>query len=252
MKTLLGVSSELTKFIAAGYKIRWTEKESHRRRNKYLANMRKYADRILSHMHVHLEHVGPEQLAKTAAPRLVVCNHMSYLDILLLIQTLPALFVTSVELKETFFLGDIAESGGSLFVERRQPSRLKKDIKAVGEVLKEGFNLVVFPEGTSSNGETVLPFRPGLFTVATELGIPVQPLCLKYKTVNGEPFKRNSDRICWYGDMKFAPHFYQMTKLKEVTAELHFLEPLKVGAGTDRRSLAQTAHQQILECYHQG
>ncbi len=250
MGKLLKVSAELSKFIARGYLIRWSEKNMTQRRHKYLANMKRSASHILSTMNVRIEHVHPERLEQTQAPRLIVCNHMSYLDILVLIETVPALFVTSVELQKTFFLGDIAESGGSLFVERRQPSRLKKDLKAVGEVLRGGFNLVVFPEGTSGNGETVMPFRPGLFTVATELGIPIQPLCIKYLTVNGEPFAPDHrDKICWYGDMKFGPHFKKMTALKEVSAQVHFLEPILVDASSDRRDLCDEAHRRILNCY---
>jgi 1-acyl-sn-glycerol-3-phosphate acyltransferase len=250
MKRVLGATSDLTKFILNGYRIKWTERDPVRRRQKYLLNMKTYASSLLSKVGVELSSYGQENLNKTEPPRLVVCNHMSYLDILLLIETIPALFVTSVELQKTPLLGGIAEAGGSLFVERRNPARLKKDIKVVGEVLKEGFNLVVFPEGTSGNGDTVMPFRAGLFTVATELQIPVQPVCIKYTHVGSEPFGPfNRDRVCWYGGMTFGPHFFQMCKLNRIAAEVHFLEPIVVTAETDRRELAEEAHERILTCY---
>ena len=95
----------------------------------------------------------------------MVCNHMSYLDILILSTVRPAVFVTSVEMEKTFFLGDMAKLGGSFFVDRVNRRKMKAEVQALVDLLEQGFNVFIFPEGTSTNGEGVLPFKKSLFRV---------------------------------------------------------------------------------------
>ena len=107
-----------------------------------------------------------------------MANHVSYVDILVIASRTPAVFITSVELKRTFPLGMLAWFGGSLFVERRSPAGLKQEISAIARTLQEGTSVVLFPEGTTFDGDHVRPFRSSLFTAAIRAAVPVQPVCI--------------------------------------------------------------------------
>ncbi len=180
----------------------------------------------------------------------MVCNHMSYLDILVLSSVQPAVFVTSVEMEKTFFLGDMAKLGGSFFVDRVNRRKMKEEVQALVNLLNQKFNVFIFPEGTSTDGSQILPFKKSLFRVPFQTQFPILPICLKYRSIDGEPFsKENCDRICWYDDMTFAPHFLQLMKLKEMQVDLHYLEPLDPKNFENHGDLAQAARDRIADVY---
>jgi lyso-ornithine lipid O-acyltransferase len=184
---------------------------------------------------------------------LMVGNHMSYMDILVFAAHQPALFVTSEDMGEVPVLGHITKMAGCIFIERRNRSKVDRDISAMTDALKQGLNILIYPEGTSTNGQQLLPFKKSLLMSAVEAGRDIQPVCLKYTEIDGEPFgPHNADKICWYGDMTFAPHFYEMAKLKSVKAELHFLEPIKVTKESTRNELAEKAYRAINDEYMKG
>lgn len=96
-------------------------------------------------------------------------------------------------------------------MERRNPKLIKLEIAKMSELIEQGFNIVLFPpEGTSTNGSKVLPFRSSLLaSVSKSGGVEVVPACIKYETINNEKFsEKNCDSVCWYGDMSFAPHLW--------------------------------------------
>jgi 1-acyl-sn-glycerol-3-phosphate acyltransferase len=93
----------------------------------------------------------------------IVSNHLSYIDILLISSVLPTSFVTSVEMKNTPFLGQIIQLAGCLFVERRNKKNIMNEIGDIENALNKGLNVTVFPEATSTNGEQVLKFKRSLF-----------------------------------------------------------------------------------------
>ncbi|MEK7357327.1 MAG: lysophospholipid acyltransferase family protein, partial [Bdellovibrionota bacterium] len=184
---------------------------------------------------------------------LMVGNHMGYMDILVVAAQQSALFVTSEDMGEVPVLGHITKMAGCIFIERRNRTQVDRDIGAMTEALKQGLNILIYPEGTSSNGQQVLPFKKSLLMAAVEAGRDIQPICLKYTEIDGEPFgPHNSDKICWYGDMTFAPHFFAMAKLKSVKAEVHFLEPIKVTKESTRNELAEKAYRAINDEYMKG
>ncbi len=182
---------------------------------------------------------------------LLVGNHMSYLDILVISSVVPTVFVTSVDLKESGFLGILAELGGSIFVERRNRSQIERDLDSMTNVLKDGFNIVVYPEGTSSNGDSVLPFKKSLLMSAVNAEKDILPFCVKYSEINGSAFSpENRDHVCWYGDMDFLPHFMQLLKTKKVIVDLEFLNVVKVTKDSTRDQLTTQCFEQISASFH--
>jgi len=182
-------------------------------------------------------------------PYLIVSNHLSYLDILAIASVTPSVFVSSMEGRAAAFLGLLAGCGGTLFVERRNKANLKREIAEITGTLKEGLNVVIFPEGTSSNGERVLPFKRSLMETAFLSKSDVLPVCLTYSYDEEKLSGPAKDSVYWYGDMTFFPHFFNLLKKTELIVTFRIMEPLRTGEYASRSALAGAAYQSISASY---
>ena len=182
---------------------------------------------------------------------LVVSNHLSYLDILVIASNTPSCFVTSMEIKETPFLGQVTTMGGCLFVERRCKKNIAKEIEELTEGLKYGLNVVIFPEATSTNGESVLRFRRPLYNASIFAKKTVKPVCLNYKKVNGRTLTiKNRDLVFWYDDMPFFSHFVGLMNSSPIEVELKALPPIEIEPMTDAQYLAEESHKTVIDAYN--
>lgn len=153
----------------------------------------------------------------------IVSNHISYLDALIINAAFRAKFVTSEEIGNSGFLGSVTRSAGCLFVDRDKIMRLRRDISTITEQLAQGKTVMFFPEGSTGKGNDLLPFKSSLLAAAERTGSPVHSLAIQYKTINGETFSPgNCDLVAWYGDMQFFPHLWQLLQQSSITAELRF------------------------------
>jgi 1-acyl-sn-glycerol-3-phosphate acyltransferase len=183
---------------------------------------------------------------------LIIANHLTYVDILVVASLMPSVFITSVELKQTFPLGVFAWLGGCLFVERRSPAGLKREIREIEQVLSGGTSVVLFPEGTTSNGETVRPFKNSLITAVIRTGTNILPVCLRYRAVNGQPVNReNRDSVYYYGGTTFFEHLPRLLALKTIDVECFMLQPISTHQHHSRKDLAARAHALIRAAYHE-
>lgn len=174
---------------------------------------------------------------------LYVGNHMGFVDIFALSATMPALFITSHEMRETPLLGTLCEMAGCLFVERRSRTKIMGELDTLKQALEQGFNIVLYPEATSTNGEAVLPFKKTLMMAAPKAGRPIQTGCMNFLEIDGEDFNlRSRDSVCWYGDMTFVEALWNTLTASSIKAELEFLEAIHETAEADRRELASKAH----------
>ncbi len=181
---------------------------------------------------------------------LIVSNHLSYLDILIISSFFPTCFVTSNEMKETPFLGQLCMLGGCLFVERRSRSGISAEVKELSEALSDGLNVVIFPEATSTNGEAVIRFRRPLFQAAVNSGSKVLPVCLNYRTLDGEKLTlKNRDKVFWYGDMPFLGHALKLFAHKSVVAELTVMKGLNASDFESKNELADKCFELVSEEY---
>ncbi|QDU83452.1 2-acyl-glycerophospho-ethanolamine acyltransferase [Planctomycetes bacterium Pla163] len=166
---------------------------------------------------------------------LLVCNHLGYLDIPVLASQVPTIFVSKAEVAHWPLVGALARSAGTVFVQREQKRTLVETSKHIAEELELGSSVVLFPEGTSSGGEQVLPFRASLLDPAARGGLPVAYAALRYLSPPG--FPPASDVVCWWRDMPFGSHILGLLRLPRIRAEITFgAEPL---VGRDRKDLAQ-------------
>jgi 1-acyl-sn-glycerol-3-phosphate acyltransferase len=181
-------------------------------------------------------------------PVLFVANHCSYFDIVVLGARLDASFVAKQEVAGWPGIGPMARIAGTVFVERRaRHSRTQRD--AMSDLLGRGNNsLILFPEGTSSNGQSVLPFKSSLFSVV-EGGLrtlPVQPVSVSYTRLDGLPLGRGwRSHYAWYGDMELASHLWMALGLGRVTVTLVFHPPVTLDAWGSRKALAEHCEKQV-------
>jgi 1-acyl-sn-glycerol-3-phosphate acyltransferase len=176
-------------------------------------------------------------------PLLIVGNHTSYLDIEVLGSLIPGSFVAKAEIARWPFFGWLAKLQRSVFIERRS-SKAREHKDEIEKRLLEGDVLILFPEGTSNDGNRILPFRTALFSVAERRvegeALVVQPVSLAYTRLDGMPMGRSfRPFFAWYGDMELPPHLWQMLGLGIVTAEVIFHEPVTIDRFGSRKALAE-------------
>jgi len=176
-------------------------------------------------------------------PTLFVSNHSSYLDIIVLGSLIPGSFVAKTEVGGWPFFGFLAKLQQTVFVDRkmRNAGVHRDDMRGR---LEAGDNLILFPEGTSSDGNRTLPFKTALFSVASlkveDRPLTVQPVSITAISLDGIPLGRSLRPVyAWYGDMELAPHLWQMIGLGRLTVRVEFHEPVTVEQFGSRKALAE-------------
>ena len=201
---------------------------------------------------VHSRRLKRKGIRKRRTNYLIISNHLTYADILVVASLMPSVFITSVELKQTFPLGLFAWLGGCLFVERRSRAGLKREIAEIEEVLAQGTSVALFPEGTTSNGDTVQPFKNSLITAAITTDTSLLPVCIRYQAANGRPVDpTNRDSVYYYGGTTFFQHLPRLLALRSIDVECVILRPIAAHQHHSRKDLATRAHQMISAVYHE-
>jgi 1-acyl-sn-glycerol-3-phosphate acyltransferase len=172
---------------------------------------------------------------------LCVSNHVSYLDIPVFGSLAPMLFVAKREVIFWPVFGQWAAMCGTLFIQRERKGHVADVGRQMAPVLAAGVPLVVFPEGTSSDGSTVLPFKSSLFQPAVEHGWPVTPMHIGYEVGEGSV----AEDVAYWRDMTLVPHLWRLLGLRRIRARLTFGEAIP--AGTQRKEVCRRAHQAVLE-----
>lgn len=175
-------------------------------------------------------------------PTVFVANHMSLTDIFSLGGWVPGYFIAKSEIAGWPVFGALAKIQNTLFIERN-PKRAKEQIRQMREHLRNGQNLIFFPEGTSTNGAGVAPFKSSLFG-AVELpegGVVVQPITLAFVRHRGQPMTQaDRNRLAWYDDITFVEHLVSVLGLRGAVLQLHLHAPVRPEQFDCRKAL--TAH----------
>jgi 1-acyl-sn-glycerol-3-phosphate acyltransferase len=170
---------------------------------------------------------------------LIVSNHVSYVDIVALSTVAKCAFVSKKEVARWPIFGLYARLGATVFVDRERRSAVADVADEMRVRLDAGVPLTLFPEGTSTDGSDVLPFRTSLFEPVVELGCPVTACALRYSLEGGSV----ADEIAYWGDMTLAPHLLNLLGKSGVTLDIHF-GPSKRRTG-DRKTLARDLHAEV-------
>jgi 1-acyl-sn-glycerol-3-phosphate acyltransferase len=194
-------------------------------------------------------HVTVEGEQSGARPTLFVANHSSYLDITLLGSVLEASFIAKSEVAQWPVYGLLARLQNTVFVERNR-ARVAGQRDTIADRLTQGDSLILFPEGTSSDGNRTLPFKSALFDVAdiaiNGAPLPVQPVSLAYTKLNGIAIGRVfRPFFAWYGDMELAPHLWRVLGLGRIDVEIRFHPVVTLAELGSRKALAAHCQQAV-------
>jgi 1-acyl-sn-glycerol-3-phosphate acyltransferase len=196
--------------------------------------LQKWSGRLLRRLDIRITVEG-----EIPAPGLVVSNHLSYLDIMVFSQAAACTFVSKHEVRSWPGIGWIASLSGTIYIDRarrRDTHAIQPEMQAA---LTSGLRLVVFPEGTSTDGSGLLPFHSSLFQPAIDLNTPVTAACLCYELADGDA----GEEVCYWGDHSLAPHLLNLLTKKQVNAQVRFSgKPCQF---TDRKAAARTMEEEV-------
>ncbi len=172
---------------------------------------------------------------------LLVANHIAWLDIPLLGGYSPIRFLSKQEIENWPVVGWLANCAGTLYIERGKQGAAQRAAERISASLSKGDAVLVFPEATTSDGRNVRPFHARLFSSAMETDVPIQPVALRYRNLQGEA----CDKVP-YVDESMLENLLGFLGEKTLYMEVHYLEPLQA-AEYDRKTLAGMAEAQIRE-----
>lgn len=174
----------------------------------------------------------------------VICNHLSYMDILLMSSVRPFVMVAKTEVRDWPLLGWLTAQAGTIYVTRGgAPETYPAVNAAMAAAYRSGLPVLFFPEGTTTDGTDVLPFRRGLFHSVLHDSVEVRSAALRY-ALDGEGSV--ADDVCWWGDAEFVPHMVRLLGLRGVRAAVRFGEVIQ---GADRFALAENGHAAVAQMY---
>ncbi len=184
-------------------------------------------------------------------PTLFVCNHVSWIDIIVLGHIIKGCFIAKKEMIDWPILGYLSSLQRTIFIDRGRRSDVVEQRKEMQDRMHNGDNLILFPEGTTSDGGRVLPFKSSLFGVTEtamhlqpdEHGqlqeLMVQPVTVVYKRINNMPtIRANRPNVAWYGDLEMGAHLRGVLNLLKVEVEVHFHEPVSRNLFKTRKELS--------------
>ncbi len=179
----------------------------------------------------------------TAQPTLFISNHASYIDIVVLASVIPGSFIAKAEVASWPLFGTLARLQRTVFVERRgRAAHAQRE--TIRSRLEQRGNLVLFAEGTTSDGLRVKPFKSALFAAARtggdDVAVTIQPVSVAYTGLDGMPLGRNlKPFVAWYGDMSMAAHAFALLGLGRITVDVLFHPVVSHEAFATRKALSE-------------
>ena len=176
---------------------------------------------------------------------LVVSNHTGPFDILVNAAVFPVRFAPKKELKYTPVIGQLVALSRPVWIDRKRRLESKKTASAIAETIRNGVNMLVYPEGTSTDGRHgLLPFKSTAFDAAENTGCPVIKVLLFFNCPE-DPGKSSA----WYDDTPFGKYLWHALGLKKVLSRVYIIGVTELGAGEDRKKLAARVHEQMSQEY---
>jgi lyso-ornithine lipid O-acyltransferase len=170
---------------------------------------------------------------------LIVSNHLSYLDILCCSAATPCVFVSKAEVEQWPIFGRYTRWSGSVFVQRHDRGDAARANTSVGKILNDGVSVVLFPEGTTTDGQRVLRFHSTMMQPAIDAGAAITPCAIRYELEDGDVGRE----VAWWGDMTLIPHVLNLLGKKSIRAHIMFGTPV-VAAG-HRKELSTLLHNEV-------
>lgn len=170
---------------------------------------------------------------------LMVCNHLGYLDTIIIAAQAPLVFVAKSDVRKWPVIGLLLQSAGTILADRSRRSSAAETSLEILHAMESGLPVVFFPEGTSSDGSSVLPFKPALLQIALDTRKPITPAGISYDAPTGNI----ANDVCYWGDHTLLTHLIRLAKIRELTAHL------TIGDATplpdDRKAAARSLHDEV-------
>lgn len=185
----------------------------------------------------------------TQRPALFLSNHISYLDIFILGRCIPGHFIAKSDVANWPVLGPLAKVQNTLFFERKG-RKINAQLSVMYKHFDEGGNLILFPEGTSTEGTHVEPFKSSLLSALESSSTPVtiQPITIAYTHYDQKPIQQcERDAFAWYGEMPFASHFFKALGMKQCRVVVEFHEVVSLEDFDCRKRCAEYCQRQVAE-----
>ena len=203
------------------------------------ARVQAWALQFLALWGIHLKVLGQPVVN---GPALIVANHISWLDILVMHAARHCRFVSKSDIRDWPLVGMLATGAGTLYIERTSRKDALRMVKDMAEAMKNGDVVAVFPEGTTSDGRELLPFHANLIQAAIAAEAPVKPVSLKFvDAATGQP----SFAPCYIGDDTLVGSMWRTLSAPAIVAVVHFGEP-QAANGRDRRAWAHDLREDII------
>jgi 1-acyl-sn-glycerol-3-phosphate acyltransferase len=221
----------------------WTVPEP--RRGRYRTVFRRAWSRtICAILRIHVDVIG--DLPDPGEEWLAVSNHLGYADIPVLGSILPVAFVSKAEVARWPLVGSLATLGGTLYVDRKDRRSASLFAERISARLSSGDRILVFPEGTSTRGDVILPFKSVPFAaVAGSPGRSVLPVHIEVVEIEGKAaVGPGRDAACWHGETDFIPHLFRFVDLRDIRYRVVIGLPIPAGE-CDRKTLARMSRDRI-------
>ncbi|MCA9681932.1 MAG: 1-acyl-sn-glycerol-3-phosphate acyltransferase [Myxococcales bacterium] len=171
-------------------------------------------------------------------PAIMVCNHVSWQDPILIADVVPAVPVAKSEVSGRPLVGDLARGLGVLLIERGSAHSCAQVLLRARTLLDRGASILTFPEGTTTHGDDILPFHRGMFGLARLMGLPVIPIALRYRSPDAS----------WVGDANFLPHYLETVARPRTTVDLHFAPAMHCEPGETAQAFAERTRSVMRAC----
>ena len=196
-----------------------------------------WCKRLLSIFEIKVEVKGLDSYLFNQKQYLMVANHISWIDIIVIQSIKPSIFVAKSDVASWPLFGWVAQMTGTIFIKRDKVSDIKKALKKMKRRLMKR-SVCIFPEGTSTNGRYLLPFKSNLFQASIDTNKSILPLCLRYKQKSVY-----SDKVAFVGDMSLVDSIMKIKNENDISVEMEVLQPIRPRG--NRKELAVYTHETI-------
>jgi 1-acyl-sn-glycerol-3-phosphate acyltransferase len=191
-------------------------------------------------------------------PLMIASNHASWLDILVLSAVADVVFIAKSEVKTWPVFNTLAHLQATIFVEREERRKTGEQVSEIGARLADGEIVVLFPEGTTSDGNRLLPVKTSLFGAASAAlpaapggAVLIQPVAVAYTRAHGLPLGRFHRAIAaWPGDTELLPHLSRVLRIGSLEAEVTYCEPIAFSTGSNRKAVSRAVEDAIETALH--
>ncbi len=205
---------------------------------------RQYIFRLWARAYVVIAGIQIEVIGERPKPPFfLVSNHLSYTDIPVLRSVVDSVFVAKADIQRWVIAGKIISDMEMIFIDRENRRDIPRAGSKIIDKLHQGEGVIIFPEGTSSKGEGVLPFNSSFFEFAAQTDLPIHYASISYQVKGDE--QKASDSICWWDDISFIRHLWQFFQLRKSRAIIIFGSETVVDP--NRKELAKTLWDRVNE-----